>query len=78
MSSTAVEKFGLDVETGSKNEKHGNGHESADSVGIGYSEGDEFAEVQVVKQGLHQRHIQMIALAGTIVRLRGALVERRY
>jgi amino acid transporter len=35
----------------------------------GYLDDDdvgEFEEVHTVKQGLHQRHIQMIALAGTI------------
>lgn len=30
------------------------------------ADGREFGEVQVVRQGLKQRHIQMIALAGTI------------
>lgn len=31
----------------------------------GVGDGD-FGEIHAVKQGLHQRHIQMIALAGTI------------
>ena len=39
--------------------------EADDSIGREGNEA-ELAEVDVVRQGLHQRHIQMIALAGTI------------
>ncbi|ESZ94166.1 amino acid transporter [Sclerotinia borealis F-4128] len=51
---------------GSKNEIMGQGetevYPSQDETGAIV----EFEEVKAVKQGLHQRHIQMIALAGTI------------
>lgn len=63
MSSTGFEKHGADVEANSNNEKNGSGEVgSSDSIAVGYTGEDEFAEVHHVKQGLHQRHIQMIAL----------------
>ncbi|RDW77706.1 amino acid transporter-like protein [Coleophoma cylindrospora] len=48
-----------------KNEMMGSGDIEAPSTDF-ENEAGEFEEVHVLKQGLHQRHIQMIALAGTI------------
>ncbi|SMR54229.1 unnamed protein product [Zymoseptoria tritici ST99CH_1A5] len=47
----------IDGPTHANNGGHAREYESMDA---------EFDEVKLVKQGLHQRHIQMIALAGTI------------
>jgi len=41
-------------------------HTTDISPGFVSNDDSDFAEVHEVKQGLHQRHIQMIALAGTI------------
>lgn len=48
-------------------------HFAVDSMGLDQENGEvhditdvELAERKLVRQGLHQRHIQMIALAGTI------------
>ncbi|TEY59631.1 hypothetical protein BOTCAL_0190g00200 [Botryotinia calthae] len=51
---------------GSKNEAIEQGDIEVHSGQYGNGIVVEFQEVQAVKQGLHQRHIQMIALAGTI------------
>ncbi|RDW61549.1 amino acid transporter-like protein [Coleophoma crateriformis] len=48
-----------------KNEMKASGDIEAPSTDF-ENEAGEFGEVHVLKQGLHQRHIQMIALAGTI------------
>ena len=61
--SSPIEKSDGDMEAASRDEKNGSG-----DVAPGYVEDGtgEFEEVHEVRQGLHQRHIQMIALAGTI------------
>ncbi|KAF7909807.1 uncharacterized protein EAF01_003525 [Botrytis porri] len=51
---------------GSKNEAIGQGNIEVDSGQYENRTVVEFQEVKAFKQGLHQRHIQMIALAGTI------------
>ncbi|QSZ37367.1 hypothetical protein DSL72_009465 [Monilinia vaccinii-corymbosi] len=51
---------------GSKNESIGEGNVEVHSGQCENERVGVFEEVQAVKQGLHQRHIQMIALAGTI------------
>ncbi len=53
-----------DMEYGVQKEKSSFG--TPQYLGVGEDVADQFAEVEGVKQGLHQRHIQMIALAGTI------------
>lgn len=60
---TPVEKHDSDMEAAFRDEKTAQGGTTP-----GYAEDGvgEFEEVRTVKQGLHQRHIQMIALAGTI------------
>ncbi|KAG4027005.1 hypothetical protein MFRU_034g00630 [Monilinia fructicola] len=51
---------------GGKNESMGQGDVEVHSSQYETGTVGDFGEVQAVKQGLHQRHIQMIALAGTI------------
>ncbi|KAI9641623.1 hypothetical protein NHQ30_009477 [Ciborinia camelliae] len=51
---------------GSKKESFNQGDVEVLSSNYGNGTMEEFEEVGAVKQGLHQRHIQMIALAGTI------------
>ncbi|KAB8296415.1 hypothetical protein EYC80_009159 [Monilinia laxa] len=51
---------------GGKNESTGQGDVEVHSSQYETGTVGDFGEVQAVKQGLHQRHIQMIALAGTI------------
>lgn len=64
MSSSPVEKSEASMNADYGNEKLA----GDDAVAPAYPEhgAGEFQEVSEVKQGLHQRHIQMIAIAGTI------------
>ena len=61
--SSPIEKSDADMEATFPDEKNMSG-----DVAPGYAEDGigEFEELHEVRQGLHQRHIQMIALAGTI------------